>query len=120
MKKSKQLGLGIAMLLASAFSSTAAANQIQQIKEKGELVCGTLGVSRGFSFVSQSTRQLVGYEVDLCRELADSLGDRKSTRLNFQSLMRISYAVFCLKKKKQHTKEERCIQCRTVSTASNT
>src|SRR3546814_3287626 len=27
--------------------------------------------------------------------------DRKSTRLNFQSLMRISYAVFCLKKKKQ-------------------
>src|SRR3546814_4972773 len=26
--------------------------------------------------------------------------DRKSTRLNFQSLMRISYAVFCLQKKK--------------------
>src|SRR3546814_10752694 len=29
--------------------------------------------------------------------------DRKSTRLNFQSLMRISYAVFCLKKKKKQT-----------------
>src|SRR3546814_3418070 len=27
------------------------------------------------------------------------LGDRKSTRLKLQSLMRISYAVFCLKKK---------------------
>src|SRR3546814_6498251 len=27
--------------------------------------------------------------------------DRKSTRLNLQSLMRISYAVFCLKKKKE-------------------
>src|SRR3546814_6680535 len=27
--------------------------------------------------------------------------DRKSTRLNSQSLMRISYAVFCLKKKTQ-------------------
>src|SRR3546814_3091566 len=27
--------------------------------------------------------------------------DRKSTRLNSKSLMRISYAVFCLKKKKQ-------------------
>src|SRR3546814_6391457 len=27
-------------------------------------------------------------------------GDRKSTRLNSKSLMRISYAVFCLKKKK--------------------
>src|SRR3546814_4799884 len=28
--------------------------------------------------------------------------DRKSTRLKLQSLMRISYAVFCLKKKKIH------------------
>src|SRR3546814_7442770 len=28
--------------------------------------------------------------------------DRKSTRLELQSLMRISYAVFCLKKKKHH------------------
>src|SRR3546814_2534567 len=31
--------------------------------------------------------------------LATALGDRKSTRLELQSLMRISYAVFCLKKK---------------------
>src|SRR3546814_3376967 len=29
--------------------------------------------------------------------------DRKSTRLNLQSLMRISYAVFCLKKKNKNT-----------------
>src|SRR3546814_8159171 len=29
--------------------------------------------------------------------------DRKSTRLNSKSLMRISYAVFCLKKKKKTT-----------------
>src|SRR3546814_3732685 len=51
--------------------------------------------------------------------------DRKSTRLELQSLMRISYAVFCLKKKKKikttikyvkviqhrtpHTKEERTL-----------
>src|SRR3546814_8158905 len=31
--------------------------------------------------------------------------DRKSTRSELQSLMRISYAVFCLKKKKQHIKQ---------------
>src|SRR3546814_2716947 len=31
--------------------------------------------------------------------------DRKSTRLELQSLMRISYAVFCLKKKKPQQKE---------------
>src|SRR3546814_6274715 len=36
---------------------------------------------------------------------SDSFGkvDRKSTRLKLQSLMRISYAVFCLKKKTIHT-----------------
>src|SRR3546814_1605549 len=35
---------------------------------------------------------------------AQPAGDRKSTRLNSSPLMRISYAVFCLKKKKIKTK----------------
>src|SRR3546814_5434950 len=35
---------------------------------------------------------------------ASEMEDRKSTRLNSQSLMRISYAVFCLKKKKINIK----------------
>src|SRR3546814_10697809 len=39
----------------------------------------------------------------------DSTVDRKSTRLNFQSLMRISYAVFCLKKKKNKTYNQNTI-----------
>src|SRR3546814_3654759 len=34
-------------------------------------------------------------------------GDRKSTRLNSRSLMRISYAVFCLKKKKKQINNKR-------------
>src|SRR3546814_6576286 len=34
-------------------------------------------------------------------------GDRKSTRSELQSLMRISYAVFCLKKKKKQKTIER-------------
>src|SRR3546814_9270673 len=33
--------------------------------------------------------------------------DRKSTRLELQSLMRISYAVFCLKKKKDKHKQKK-------------
>src|SRR3546814_3860309 len=40
-----------------------------------------------------------GHVGELLR-LADPAQDRKSTRLNSSSLMRISYAVFCLKKKK--------------------
>src|SRR5207302_10970516 len=39
------------------------------------------------------------------RALERILGDRKSTRLN-SSHVKISYAVFCLKKKKKHYKEE--------------
>src|SRR5690554_7096673 len=42
----------------------------------------------------------VGKPVGICGELA---GDRKSTRLN-SSHVRISYAVFCLKKKKNRNK----------------
>src|SRR3546814_9203317 len=39
------------------------------------------------------------FPLALTFENAGSVTDRKSTRLNSQSLMRISYAVFCLKKK---------------------
>src|SRR3546814_3093642 len=38
---------------------------------------------------------------DLALAPGEPLQDRKSTRLKLQSLMRISYAVFCLKKKRQ-------------------
>src|SRR3546814_8236183 len=36
----------------------------------------------------------------------EQMRDRKSTTSELQSLMRISYAVFCLKKKKQHTQKQ--------------
>src|SRR5439155_24267135 len=45
--------------------------------------------------------ELVGLRVDLII----AAGDRKSTRLN-SSHVAISYAVFCLKKKKKRTKKE--------------
>src|SRR3546814_5610187 len=38
------------------------------------LVCGTLGTSEPFSFQDPKTRQVVGYEIDLCKEIADHLG----------------------------------------------
>src|SRR5438128_5625019 len=46
-------------------------------------------------------------------ELANDAVDRKSTRLN-SSHGSISYAVFCLKKKKKHTTMTRC-HCYRVS-----
>src|SRR5436305_8034933 len=54
---------------------------------------------------------------DLCkkrlqigRDVAKKEGDRKSTRLN-SSHVRISYAVFCLKKKKQLHNIKKCDNC---------
>src|SRR3546814_6611676 len=43
-------------------------------------------------------------EYEFMQHLILARGDRKSTRLNSKSLMRISYAVFCLKKKKNKNK----------------
>src|SRR5690606_39282567 len=42
--------------------------------------------------------------------LADRLQDRKSTRLN-SSHVKISYAVFCLKKKRQKATKDTAITC---------
>jgi polar amino acid transport system substrate-binding protein len=75
MNHARKTSKALAALLATVLTSAPAwADQVQDIKAKGELVCGTLGVSRGFSFIDQTDRKLVGYEVDLCARLAQSLG----------------------------------------------
>src|SRR5690606_42155248 len=69
-----------------------------------------LGVGSG-SHAEQTARVMVAYEELLRQQRPDyvvvvgdvnSTIDRKSTRLN-SSHVKISYAVFCLKKKKQHS-----------------
>lgn len=57
-----------------AFMQVAQADQLASIKAKGELVCGTLGTDEPNSFIDARSRELVGYEVDLCRSIARSLG----------------------------------------------
>src|SRR3546814_3153247 len=53
---------------------------------------------------AQQEAALAGYRQSVLIALEDV--DRKSTRLNSKSLMRISYAVFCLKKKKKKNTDE--------------
>lgn len=62
---------GVCLALASSFAQ---AGQLDEIKEKGELVCGTLGTSQPFSYQDPETRQVVGYDVDFCKLIADELG----------------------------------------------
>ncbi|MDE2415277.1 MAG: ABC transporter substrate-binding protein [Comamonadaceae bacterium] len=66
--------LALAALLAAA-SLPAAADQLADIKGKGELVCGVLGTDEPFSFIKDpASREIVGYDVDICHAVARSLG----------------------------------------------
>lgn len=67
--------------LVMACANVAQADSLDTIKERGTLVCGTLGTSEPFSFQDPKTRQVVGYEVDLCKEIADSIGVKLEVKM---------------------------------------
>src|ERR1700738_80622 len=50
------------------------ADQLADIKHKGELVCGVLATDEPMSFVDPQTRTIIGYEVELCRAVARKIG----------------------------------------------
>src|SRR2546421_5995942 len=55
----------------------------------------------GFAVVAREVKELSSASAGTATRIAQDLADRKSTRLN-SSHDQISYAVFCLKKKKKH------------------
>ena len=71
MKAFTILAIGLAAVLGSA---AAHADQLSDIKARGTLVCGTLGTAEPFSFQDPKTRQIVGYDIDMCAKVADALG----------------------------------------------
>ncbi|SET33106.1 ABC transporter substrate-binding protein [Stigmatella erecta] len=71
----KRLMVLVAGALVLVPLSPAQADQLQDIKKKGELVCGVLGTDEPFSFIQNpASRTIVGYDVDLCNAVAKSLG----------------------------------------------
>ena len=67
----------VGMLCLAALAVTAHpayADQLADIKHKGELVCGVLATDEPMSFVDPQTRTIIGYEVDLCRAVARKIG----------------------------------------------
>ena len=78
MKTSRRLTqfAGAAILAAATLAATTAhADQVSDIKKKGELVCGVLGTDEPFSFLKDPmSREIVGYDVDMCDAIAKSLG----------------------------------------------
>ncbi|RQP26693.1 ABC transporter substrate-binding protein [Piscinibacter terrae] len=73
MRLRSQALLGIT-LAASLFSAAVHADQLDDIKKKGEIVFGVLGTDEPNSFVDPKTRELVGYEVDIGQAIAKKLG----------------------------------------------
>lgn len=61
-------------IFATVLTASARADQLADIKAKAELVCGVLGTDEPNSFVDPKTRTIVGYEVDLCRAIAQRIG----------------------------------------------
>jgi len=67
-----------ALLAATAaslvFTAAARADQLDDIKKKGEIVIGVLGTDEPNSFVDPKTRDIVGYEVDIATAIAKKIG----------------------------------------------
>jgi polar amino acid transport system substrate-binding protein len=60
--------------LFTLLAGTAHADQLADIKKKGEIVIGVLGTDEPNSFVDPKTREVIGYEVDLGKAIAKKIG----------------------------------------------
>jgi polar amino acid transport system substrate-binding protein len=67
-----QFGILAGILAASA--NYAMADQLADIKARGTLICGVYGNEEPFGYEDIKTHELVGYEVDICRKVAEGLG----------------------------------------------
>jgi len=56
------------------FAAAVHADQLADIKKKGEIVIGVLGTDEPNSFVDPKTRELIGYDVDLGKAVAKKIG----------------------------------------------
>ena len=74
MRHRSSLLLAAALALPLLWATTARTDQLDDIRKKGELVVGVLGTDEPNSFVDPKTREVVGYEVDIAKAIAQKLG----------------------------------------------
>ncbi|MBF0480085.1 MAG: ABC transporter substrate-binding protein [Desulfovibrionaceae bacterium] len=64
-----------AALMALMFAvSTAQAGKLEDIKAKGKLVAGIKDSQQPFGFVDEKTKDIVGFEIDIVKYIADQMG----------------------------------------------
>jgi polar amino acid transport system substrate-binding protein len=73
--------LAAAIALAFAVATQAKADVLGDIKARGSVICGVLGDSGPFAYQDPGSRQLVGYEIDLCNDLAKNLNAKADIKV---------------------------------------
>lgn len=67
--------LSLALACGLLFAATPAwANRLDEIKARGILICGVKDSVVPFGFIDETTKQLAGFDVDLCAGIAEFLG----------------------------------------------
>ena len=69
-----------AFLLLALCVSPVYAGKLEDIKKKGVLVAGVKDSQPPFGYVDESSREIVGFEIDLMKLLADKLGVKLETK----------------------------------------
>ncbi|CCH47847.1 ABC transporter substrate-binding protein [Pseudodesulfovibrio piezophilus] len=71
----KRLVIVLALVLSFMFAaSVASAGKIEDVKAAGVLVCGVKDSVNLFGFIDPDTKDLVGFDVDVCKYIASKLG----------------------------------------------
>ena len=71
---SSVLMLVMALALSLSFGTALKADTLEDVKAKGVLVAGVKDAVVPFGFVDEKTKELVGFDVDICKEIATKLG----------------------------------------------
>ena len=66
--------LVMVLTLVLSFGVALNAGTLEDVKAKGVLVAGVKDAVVPFGFVDENTKELVGFDVDICREIANKLG----------------------------------------------
>jgi polar amino acid transport system substrate-binding protein len=64
----------ISFITVSSLGSVAYADELADIKAKGVLVAGVKDAVVPFGYVDEQSKQIVGFDVDICREIANKMG----------------------------------------------
>jgi polar amino acid transport system substrate-binding protein len=66
--------VGVLFILAGLCGTLPAADTLETIKKKGVMVAGVKDSTPGFGFIDEKTREIIGYDVDFMRAIANKLG----------------------------------------------